>query len=259
MEFGFCELSLVPVRAMPDDKSEMTTQLLFGDLIVVLEKQEKWTRIRVIDDNYEGWIDRKQYVTLSEEEFVAERNKEVRYVKELVDVITCKSRNLAIPVLIGSGLRGENGNLFTMAGREYEFTGSLTELNEEPDRVKLVENALVYLNSPYLWGGKSPFGIDCSGFTQMVYRLSGIKLLRDAFLQASQGETVNLLHEAGPGDLLFFNDAEGQIVHCGIYIGNDKLIHASGKVRVDPVDHQGIFNRDRKGYTHSLRLIKKIL
>ncbi|MBN1339983.1 MAG: C40 family peptidase [Bacteroidales bacterium] len=259
MEFGFCELSLAPVRLQPDDKSEMATQLLFGDLIVVLEKQDKWVRIRAIDDNYEGWIDQKQYLPISEEEFVATRNADAGYVKDLVEVVACKKRNQVIPVVMGSVLRGKKGHIFCMAGREYEFSGNLAAGNEAPDRSALIENALVYLNAPYFWGGKSPFGIDCSGFTQMVYRLSGIKLLRDAYQQASMGETVNLIHEAGPGDLLFFNNAEGQIVHCGIYLGNDKVIHASGKVRVDPVDHQGIYNPDKKGYTHSLRLIKKIL
>jgi gamma-D-glutamyl-L-lysine dipeptidyl-peptidase len=115
------------------------------------------------------------------------------------------------------------------------------------------------LNSPYLWGGKTPFGIDCSGFTQMAYKLAGIKLRRDAWQQAEQGHTINLLEETEPGDLAFFDNDEGNIVHVGIILRDHKIIHAAGKVRIDSIDHYGINNKELKKYTHKLRLIKRMV
>jgi len=117
----------------------------------------------------------------------------------------------------------------------------------------------MYLHAPYVWGGRSPFGIDCSGFTQMAYKIAGIQLLRDASQQATQGETISFISDARPGDLLFFDDEEGFITHTGILMPDSRVIHASGRVRVDKVDHQGIFDQESGKYTHKLRLIKKIL
>ena len=186
-------------------------------------------------------------------------NSKVRYTLNPVDVVQEVTTSRSFPVVMGSSIRNMDNGRFRIGNTEYEFSGNVTDPDVQPDREQLVEHALVFMNAPYLWGGKTLFGIDCSGFTQMAYKLCGIFLLRDAHEQASIGETMNLLHEAAPGDLLFFNDAEGQIIHTGIYLGDNRIIHASGKVRIDQVDHQGIFNKEKKGYTHSLRLIKKIL
>ena len=117
----------------------------------------------------------------------------------------------------------------------------------------------MYLNAPYLWGGKTPFGIDCSGFTQMVYKLNGFALPRDAYQQAEIGETLSFVEEAEPGDLAFFDDDEGNIIHVGMVLEQGTIIHASGKVRIDALDHQGIYNKELKNYSHKLRLIKKII
>ena len=117
----------------------------------------------------------------------------------------------------------------------------------------------MYLNSPYLWGGRSPFGIDCSGFTQMVFKLNGIKLPRDAYEQAEIGKTLNFIEETQKGDLAFFDNEEGKIIHTGIIIDKNKIIHSSGKVRIDNLDHYGIFNAETGKYSHNLRLIKKVV
>ena len=123
----------------------------------------------------------------------------------------------------------------------------------------LLKTAFMYLNAPYLWGGKTPFGIDCSGFTQMVYKLCGHKLFREAKQQATQGEVLSFIEESEPGDLAFFDNNEGVITHVGIIMKDNYIIHAHGKVRIDRIDHSGIYNVDSKRHTHKLRVIKKII
>ena len=138
----------------------------------------------------------------------------------------------------------------------YQFNGLTTPGFTQKD--KLIENALIYLNAPYLWGGRSPLGIDCSGLTQMVYRLQGIDLPRDAYQQAEVGTTLSFIEESEPGDLAFFDNNEGKVIHVGIIMENNHIIHASGKVRIDSIDQQGIFNKNLGKHTHKLRLIKSI-
>ena len=140
---------------------------------------------------------------------------------------------------------------------KYSFEG-LKVCGEKP-KSELVKTAFMYLNAPYLWGGKSPFGIDCSGFTQMIYKLNGYHLLRDASQQATQGEPLSFIEESEPGDLAFFDNDEGNIIHVGIMMENNYIIHASGKVRIDRLDHLGIYNADVNRHTHKLRVIKKII
>jgi len=127
------------------------------------------------------------------------------------------------------------------------------------EKDKVIDNAMMYLNSPYLWGGRTPFGIDCSGFSQMVYRLNGVDLPRDAHEQAEVGTTLSFVEESESGDLAFFDNNEGKIIHVGIILDSNSIIHASGKVRVDKIDQQGIFNQNSGIHTHKLRLIKKII
>ena len=127
------------------------------------------------------------------------------------------------------------------------------------EKSRLIDTALSYLNAPYLWGGKTPFGIDCSGFTQMVYKINGYSLLRDASQQATQGEALSFIEESEPGDLAFFDNADGDIVHVGIIMKDNHIIHAHGKVRIDRLDHTGIYNAERNIHTHKLRVIKKII
>ena len=138
----------------------------------------------------------------------------------------------------------------------YQFDGFTTPGCVKKD--KLVENALMYLNAPYLWGGRSPLGIDCSGFTQMVYRLQGVDLPRDAYQQAEVGTTLSFVEESEAGDLAFFDNNEERITHVGIILENNHIIHASGKVRIDRIDQQGIFKKELGTHTHKLRLIKSI-
>ncbi|MCB0458144.1 MAG: C40 family peptidase, partial [Flavobacteriaceae bacterium] len=221
----------------------------YGEIFKVLEVQKKWSRIRLDFDSYEGWIDNKQYQYITQEEFESLKTLSPKYASDLVDfVATEQNQLLAIP--IGSAVHHSNFLQHTFEGRC---------ISKKQPKEKLAETALTYLNSPYLWGGKTPFGIDCSGFTQMVYKINGYALLRDASQQATQGEVLSFIEESEPGDLAFFDNNEGTIVHVGIILADNYIIHSHGKVRIDRIDHTGIFNVDMNVYSHKLRVIKKIL
>ncbi|MEZ4779344.1 MAG: C40 family peptidase [Flavobacteriaceae bacterium] len=249
MKYGICPLSIVPLRLESSDKSELVSQVLYGEIFKVLEIQKKWSKIRLDFDSYEGWIDNKQYQIITSEEFDSLKALSPKYAIDLVDfVATQKKQLLTIP--IGSTVHHSNFLHNTFEGRC---------VSEKQPKEKLTETALVYLNSPYLWGGKTPFGIDCSGFTQMVYKINGYALLRDASQQATQGEVLSFIEESEPGDLAFFDNNEGTIIHVGIILADNYIIHSHGKVRIDRIDHTGIFNVDTKIYSHKLRVIKKIV
>ena len=259
MKFGIVELSIIPVRKEPSDRSEMSNQLLFGDLIIVEKEQGSWWFIRSISDNYEGWVDFKQILIIDKSEFDRLQQSKVELVTELIEVVTEIEGARPFPVLLGSTLRGNENGKFRIGAKSYYIEGDLATPTAKGFPESLFENALMFLNAPYLWGGKSVFGMDCSGFTQVLFRLCGADLLRDANQQATMGELISLFAEAKPGDLLFFDNSEGKIVHVGVLMEDQKIIHASGRVRIDRVDHQGNYNEDLKKYSHQLRLIRRIL
>ena len=257
--YGICNLSIVPCRREPSDRSEMVTQLLFGDSFEVLEVQGSWCRIRTAYDQYECWIDKKQFLPIRQPSFEILNSSELFCSNELVQVIVDNQSKQLFPLVIGSTLPNFDNGECVVENTGYSYDGAYVTGKLPFTKSGIVEMAMLYLNTPYLWGGRSPFGIDCSGLTQMVYKLNGIKLLRDAYQQAEQGETLSFVEEAEAGDLAFFDNEEGRIVHVGIVMDNNRIIHASGKVRIDGFDHHGIFNADRKDYTHRLRLLKRIV
>ena len=249
MEYGVCNLSIVPLRAEPSDLSEMVSQLLYGEHFKVLEKRKKWSYIRLSFDGYEGWVDNKQFLQISKENYTELDEKEVELSAEIVDVIA-GHENQILSICVGSSVSAKDFLNHLFEGPS--ISGSFPKKN-------IIDTALTYLNTPYLWGGKSPFGIDCSGFTQMVYKLNGHKLLRDASQQATQGEALSFIEESEPGDLAFFDNEEGKITHVGIIMEDNYIIHAHGKVRIDRLDHSGIFNYEMRSHTHRLRVIKRIV
>lgn len=249
MQYGLCYLSVVALRSEASDKSELISQVLYGDYFKVLEHRKSWSRIRLGFDKYEGWIDNKQFQFIDELDYKQLHKSDTLVTTDLVDFITNQNQHLH-PVLLGSELNG-------LSLLKHTFEGEKSVGSK--DKSKLVDTAILYLNTPYLWGGKTPFGIDCSGFVQMVYKLNGFKILRDASQQASQGDALSFIEESEPGDLAFFDNKEGDIIHVGIIMENHHIIHAHGKVRIDLLDQSGIYNVDTKTHSHKLRVIKKII
>ncbi|WP_369752130.1 NlpC/P60 family protein [Flavobacterium sp. WC2409] len=252
--FGICNLAIIPLRFEPSDKSEIVSQVLFGEHFEIIEQFKQWSRIKMQFDDYEGWVDSKQYQLISEANYIQLSNDTIILNGDLIEYITGNS-NLLIPIPLGSSLSFINNNEINV--NNFYFEG--TKINGIKDKKELINTAFLYLNAPYLWGGKTPFGIDCSGFTQMVYKLNGYKLLRDASQQATQGEALSFIEESEPGDLAFFDNEDGNIIHVGIIMENNYIIHASGKIRIDRLDHLGIYNPEINKHTHKLRVIKKII
>lgn len=249
MQYGICNLSIVPLKLEPSDTSELISQVLYGDYFKVLEQRKSWSKIRLAFDKYEGWVDNKQFKTITEDDYKTLKNSPIQLSADLVEFVEDDQQKLyTIP--LGSALNG-----LELVNHKYDGN----RIKDVHPKNNIITTAYMYLNSPYLWGGKTPFGIDCSGFTQMVYKLNGYKLLRDASQQATQGEALSFIEESEPGDLAFFDNEEGRIVHVGIIMEDNYIIHAHGKVRIDRLDHSGIYNPDRQCHTHKLRVIKKII
>lgn len=258
IDFGVCRLSMVCLRKEPAHQAEQVSQLLFGDHYSVIEqiKDRKWIKIRVFFDDYEGWIDSRQHQPITKEYFDHINHAEFKITTDLTSTLLYnKSPQI---VLMGSIIPISSAELFKME-EQFAFNGEAKNIGQRREFDFLRTIASKYLNSPYLWGGKSPFGIDCSGFTQMVFKICGYKLLRDSSQQVNQGKEVKNLASARQGDLAFFQNDEAKITHTGILISENKIIHASGKVRVDYINEEGILNVDTKVYTHQLAVIRRIL
>ena len=252
--FGICNLSIIPLRVEPNDRSEIVSQVLYGEHFEIMEQWKQWSKIKLHFDNYEGWVDTKQFQSITEIDYNLLSNHEIILNSDLIEYIIGPN-NFMLPIPLGASLSFLNFK--TINPSEFEFEG--TKISGIKPKYNLINTAFMYLNAPYLWGGKTPFGIDCSGFTQMVYKINGYQLLRDASQQALQGDALSFIEESEPGDLAFFDNEEGNIIHVGIIMENNYIIHASGKVRVDRLDHLGIYNAEVNRHTHKLRVIKKII
>ena len=256
MKYGISHLSIVPIRSEPSHKSEMVSQLLFGECYTVIKEQKNWLQVECCYDTYQGWIDAAQFHELNEKEFNNNTENNCGVAMELSG--SAASGFDSVPIVAGSSLPFFDGMNFKIGKEKFIYNGQ--SVTAEGKTNALLERvAMRYLNAPYLWGGRSPFGIDCSGFTQVVFKFMGIQLKRDAYQQAEQGVVVNFVEEAMPGDLAFFNNEEGKIIHVGIILKDNRIIHSSGKVRIDKLDHFGIHNTSTKKYSHQLKIIKRLL
>ncbi len=242
MSSGICHLPCIPLRAAPDSRSELTSQLLMGETYRVLEQGKDWLLIRMDWDNYEGWINRTQFHSCHNEHGSSDA---------VVNQSLFPYRGIGLSM--GSELTLVDGELAPRHDLQYRLTGSLDA--HTPTASELAHQ---FLETPYLWGGRTSMGIDCSGLVQVIYKALGYVLPRDSRDQAFIGDNVSFLQEAQPGDLAYFDNEEGVIVHVGLLISSEEIIHAHGKVRKDKIDGQGIFNSDTQHYSHKLRLIKRL-
>lgn len=261
MSFGIADLSIIPMRSEKSERSEMVSQVLFGELYEVLEVAEKWVYIRLVHDAYEGWIDRKMYVPVSDEYANNYRKEEPVLTTEVFNIII-KDGDYGNKLIVSGSVFpffDVNTKKMQIGEDTYTLVSKMKDVGIDSLRDLIIGYALMYYNTPYLWGGRSPYGIDCSGLSQLVYRMAGINLPRDASQQVLCGQDFSFVEEALPGDLAFFGDEAGIITHVGIIWEQNRIIHASGRVRVDKIDHQGIFNEDLKRYTHNLKVIKRII
>ena len=253
MEYGISILALVPLRKEPKDQSEMISQILFGQHFKILKIEDNWVFIKLSSDNYEGWICSKQYFEITYEDYDNIELNDFAIVSDSFSNIINKDTNESIPITIGSTLPFYSKGNFRIRGNKYTYKGSTASKN----KIDLIKYAYQFLNTPYLWGGKSILGIDCSGFSQQVYSLSGYNIPRDAFQQAAIGETISYKNRSST-DLVFFSKNK-RIHHVGILINKNQIIHASGQVRIDELTEKGIINSKTKELTHRFHSIKRIV
>ncbi len=244
------------MRALASDKSEMVSQVLFGETYKVLDVKVKWLLIQLHSDGYEGWIDSLQHHPLSEETWLTYRDEPEMVLTSMTEnILIATSSKLMLSY--GSIFKETLLKLFPDLIKNFpikEFEPIPSHFNAD----KMTAAAKKWEGTSYLWGGKTVLGVDCSGFVQLCAKTAGYQLFRDASQQAGQGEIVDFLEQAEPGDLAFFDNDEGQIIHVGIIISPGNIIHASGSVRTDTLDHHGIYNKGLNKYTHKLRLIKTL-
>lgn len=257
MKFGIGYLSVIPVRREPADYHEQVNQILFGERFEILESNSKWVLVRTEHDGYHGWIDRKQMLILEEEKYCSFSSSNLGISKNIFSPLT-SSLGITSYITLGCYLPNIQNHQFDLGGENYYLKE--TPLIQPKFNTELLKDSIYsFLNAPYQWGGRSPLGIDCSGFTQILFRLMGINLPRDASEQIKIGVSIAFTEESQFGDLAFFGLEGDKISHVGILMGDHRIAHASGKVRIDWADQEGIFNRETGAYTHRLRDIKRII
>lgn len=254
MNKAVCLLPVIPMRADAAHKAEQVSQLIFGDEIDMLERKGDWAFIHNVFDGYEGWVQHRQLSLLNEpilgdKTFITTKPTLVRVDGEM--------QSFLIPA--GCTLPGFYEGKISIGNQVFHISGDVRKAGHENFSDEISSLARSFLHAPYQWGGRTHFGIDCSGFAQIVYKILGLKLPRDAWQQAEKGEVVNFLQEVKAGDLAFFDNEEGRITHVGIMLDNETVIHASASVRIDKMDNQGIYADDLKAYSHKLRIVKRVV
>lgn len=238
-----------PLRAQASHRSEMVSELLFGETGEILEEEKKFIKIKTDLNNYEGWIQTSQTTLLSKDD------TEMKLLGYAYDEGNILFNDLPMRISIGTPIfdvKSIGKYAVDYSAIDYKKPIPFSEASVK-------EIAYKFINTTYLWGGRSSFGIDCSGYAQLVYAFFNIMLPRDAYQQAEVGYNIDFLEQTQTGDLAYFDSAEGKIIHVGILLSPQTIIHASGKVRIDKIDAQGIVNTDTGQRTHHLRIIKRIM
>lgn len=249
VQLAFCKINISPVRSINSDTAEIVTQLLFGEVFEIQQIDKSWCKILIYKDNYTGWIDTKHLELLTSKEATRWLDSQTLESNLLVQIHTPWGKQW----ISRGAFVGSNNEDFRIGNHLFSYVEKLPNLVFS----SIPELANEYINTPYLWGGKSPFGIDCSGFTQIVYRFFDINLPRDAYQQAELGLNIDY-SEKLPGDLAFFTNSSGKVIHVGIILEKNQIIHASGHVRMDTLIPSGILNESKKEITHTLFAIKRV-
>jgi hypothetical protein len=258
LDYGICRLAIVTVRKEADQKTEPVTQMLFGDHYEVIEtsKDQKWLSVNIISDNTQGWIDKLQHHSISKEYFDQIGHTNFKITTDISSTLLYKKSQLTI--VMGSIVPISASELFKME-EQFAFNGEAKSLGQRRDFAFLKDVANKYLNAPYFPGGKSPFGIDSAGFTQMVFKIAGYQIPRSIQQQWTHGIAFNGIGSALPGDLAFFKGKDGKVNHVGIFIDEQRIIHCSGRVRIDYLMEDGILAAETKIYTHTLAGFRRVI
>lgn len=250
MSYAICIVPVAPLRTLHDHRTEMSSQVLFGEQVkIISETADGWAQVECCNDGYIGCCRLNQFLLISE---MIEKTNE--YTADWVQPVYVNDQLLMVPLGADLSLLRSKSVRFKVNYDGKILSAGREKFNEE----NITGLSKPYLNSAYLWGGRSVFGIDCSGFAQAVFKMMNIALPRDANQQVNEGEGIGFLQEAKCGDLAFFDDAEGNIIHVGILLSEQEIIHASGNVRIDRIDSEGIINGTTGKRTHRLRVIKRM-
>lgn len=255
--YAICPFTVVPVRTNATHRSEMGSQLLFGEMVEVMEtKGRQWTKVRCLNDDYIGWTPSNQLRDLSPVEAQTYRDN---YAYSLDLFQNLMGLDDALPITMGSRLPAFDGMRFSLGSQDFTFSGQAVFPEDiRQGSAMVIKIARKLLNAPFLWGGRTVFGIDSPALVQLAFQVAGAQLPRTAEIQVNRGETIDFVEQAMPGDIAFFENTQGRITHSGILLPDSKIIHVYEKARIDAIDHYGIFNYQEGKYTHRLRVVKRI-
>lgn len=252
---GIVLYSVLPLRAEAREGAEQLTQLLFGETCEILRTEGRWTEIINDADGQQGWVDAKMMVAMNDEEaatYTKQLAETTAFVRMPMAFAVSRNNQTTIPLTAGTRLCNyhvskENAQIgvFEALGVEFHIDPTMVMTQYMPlNRDSLMLLGRFLLNAPYLWGGKNALGMDCSGLTQILLSMMGVRVKRNASEQAQQGEPVASLAESKACDLAFFDHGDGKVTHVGILLGNGTIMHCSGRVKVEKITEEGILSSE---------------